>query len=270
MLLRVADMQDGYRHIARMVASHGEVVAPRGQPTREVLGATIVLDDPRRALPIGIGRKPNLAIAAAEALQLLGGVSYPELMVKITKNFAQFRDGGVYHGAYGPRVRPQLPRIVERLQRDPESRQAIITIWDPAQDTYVEGLHDYPCTVALQYMIRDGRLVAHTFMRSNDVWWGLAYDAFQFTQLQLTIAHTLNVKAGPYYHHANSLHVYERDVPAILNLHPYDGSPLPRVNGLTFRRIEPAMACAREILEGRFTEEFASDSWYGRTLEPYL
>ena len=52
-------------------------------------------------------------------------------------------------------------------------------------------------------------------MRSNDVWWGLPYDVFQFTQLQLTLARLLDVAPGEYTHMVGSLHAYERDADGI-------------------------------------------------------
>jgi thymidylate synthase len=267
----VPDLQRGYTTIARDLLDFGQEVAPRGEPTREVLGATIILEDPRKSLPVGIGRKPNLAIAAAEALQLIGGVSYPELMVRITKNFDQFRDDGTYHGAYGPRVRAQLPRIVDRLATDPDTRQAVLTIWDPVRDCFTDGLRDYPCTIALQYMVRKGKLEAHTFMRSNDIWWGLAYDAFQFCQLQFTVAHALKLPVGRYYHHANSLHVYERDIPKVLELETtVHEDESWRVNGMTTSDINRSMQIARDLLTGLGDPNRASESWYLNQLAPYL
>jgi thymidylate synthase len=84
-------------------------------------------------------------------------------------------------------------------------------IWDPVLDLFVDEVHDYPCTLSLQFMVRGGKLVLHTTMRSNDVWKGTTYDVFMFTQLQQMIATALDLEAGPYYHHANSFHLYESD-----------------------------------------------------------
>jgi thymidylate synthase len=207
----------GYEHICKSVLKHGREVAPRGLVTRELPAATIVCHNPRDSLPTGVGRKLNAAVGVAEALQLIGGFSRPDLMKVISPNFAQFLDDGHFHGAYGPRVRPQLEDVVRKLKSDADSRQAIVTIWDPAKDNEL-GLHDYPCTLSLHFMLRNDRLELHVTMRSNDVWWGLAYDAFQFTQLQCTLAHVLDVEPGAYAHHANSLHVYERDFDDIESL----------------------------------------------------
>lgn len=216
----VSDLQDDYVQIVRALADTGDRIAPREQATREWQGVLLELENPYRALPTSVGRGLNRAIAAAEALQLVGGWSYPELMIAITRNFEQFRDGGVYHGAYGPRIRPQLPRVLKLLKREPSTRQAIVTIWDPLHDQQPDAVpRDLPCTITLQWLIRDGQLHAHTYMRSNDVWWGLAYDAFQFTQLQITLARLLDLSIGNYFHHVGSFHLYERDLPAVERLH---------------------------------------------------
>lgn len=221
MHLVIDDMKDGYRTLIDEVLWHGRLVSPRGQETREVIGASFELTNPYESLPWGINRGFGKGIAAAEALQLIGGVSHPELMAKLGKNFPRFQDGGTFHGAYGPRLRQQLPRVVDRLEKDPDTRQAIANIWDPSLDLPEDGLRDYPCTLNLHFMIREGKLVLCTTMRSNDVWWGLAHDVFQFTQLQLTVATALRLPPGSYHHRANSLHVYTRDLDDIEKLTSY-------------------------------------------------
>lgn len=271
--IHVTNMRDGYIKVVDHVRTWGEEVSPRGQATLEVQGATIVLHDPYDALPVGVGRGLNPGIAAAEAAQLIGGVSFPDLMVRISKNFKAFRDDGTFHGAYGPRVRAQLPAVLRRLKTDPSTRQAIVVLWDPVRDTFVDGLSDYPCTISLQYFIRDGQLEAHTHMRSNDVWWGLAYDAFQFTQLQITMANVLGIEAGRYYHHANSLHFYTRDEAAADKLHVFRGDPVSvtRVEAFRGSDMVSAMAVARRHLLG-VVEPYspAYNPWYATHLNPYV
>jgi thymidylate synthase len=267
-------LRDGYAQIAHDVATHGDRTSPRGQTTYEVQGATIVLYNPAESLPVGINRGLNTAIAAAEALQLIGGVSYPDLMVKVAANFDQFRDDGTFHGAYGPRVRPQLPVIVDRLKRDPATRQAIIVLWDPLHDLFVQDSKDYPCTIALQFVIRGGELHMHTFMRSNDVWWGLPYDVFQFTQLQFTVANALGIPVGWYWHHANSLHIYERNLADLDKLTPPDDREHPPAAGIGLRhsKITESMSVARLLLSG-IRDSVAvnpGESWYIETLESFV
>lgn len=211
-VVELPELQDGYHEVVGRVLQRGEAVKVRDMKTYELRGVEIVVADPTRCLPVGVGRNLNTRIAAVEALQLIGGVLYPELMLGATRNFAEFMDGGTFHGGYGQRVRGQLPAVVSRLTDDPTTRRAVVTMWDPQHDLYVEGVHDYPCTISLQFLVRDRKLELHTHMRSNDVWRGLAYDAFVFTQLQVNVAYAIGYELGSYHHHVVSLHIYENDV----------------------------------------------------------
>jgi thymidylate synthase len=272
--IQVPNMREGYASIAKWVLSTGSPVSPRGQATREVLDALIVVEDPTDALPIGIGRKLNPRIAAAEALQLVGGFSSPRLMMGVQPRFREFMDGndaGLYqHGAYGPRVRSQMEHAERRLRRDPSTRQSVVTVWSSSLDLPDDTLRDYPCTLSLHFLIRGGRLELHTTMRSNDVWWGLAYDAFQFTQLQLTMANVLGLEPGPYAHRATSLHVYERDADGINALTCSTTGPQPdRPLGFTGATFWHASRAARQIAM-RQEPTTTSERWYATTLKEYL
>jgi len=69
---------------------------------------------------------------------------------------------------------------------------------------------DSPCTTTLQFFVRDQRVHAVVYMRSNDVIWGLPYDVFVFSVLQEMLACDLGCEVGTYTHIAGSLHLYER------------------------------------------------------------
>lgn len=210
--LHLSNLRAGYLAVCDHVLHQGLVVAPRGQKTYEVLGATLEVEDLSDTLPVGIGRQLSLEIAALETLQLIGEVSRPELLVAASRRFQDFREpDGSFHGAYGLRALGQTARVLERLRADPESRQGVVTLWDPARDSH--RVHpDMPCTVALHLLPRNGRLHLQVYMRSNDVWLGLAYDYFVFAQWLMTCARVLGLEPGRYIHHVGSLHLYERDV----------------------------------------------------------
>lgn len=207
-------VRDGYIELVRAVRDRGHYVEPRGLGCYEVTGATLVVHEPLLdAMPTGLGRRLNPAIGVAEALQLVGGVSTPELLCRIAPNFADFLDGGAFYGAYGPRLLPQLDEVYRKLIDDPDTRQAVATIWRP-DDAFV-ATRDLPCTTSMQFLLRDGTLELHVTMRSNDLWWGWSYDAFQFTRLQQAMADALDVAVGVYVHRVGSLHLYRRDVEAV-------------------------------------------------------
>lgn len=266
--INVPDLVHGYEHVVRWVRDNGLPASPRGVGTREILGATVVIQNPTLALPLGVGRGVSTQVAAVETLQLIGGFTDPVLTCKASDAFEKVKDGGAFHGAYGPRAAAQFPRIIDRLKADPHSRRAVVTIWDPVQDLFREGLHDYPCTVTLEYTIRENRLIAQTHMRSNDVWLGLAYDAFVFTQVQLTLCHILGVEPGVYIHHASSLHLYDTDLPKVDQLiTPKETRELP--NGLEVTSWEMAQRAAHEIVYRnplKRTNWTGSAKWYRNCL----
>jgi hypothetical protein len=170
----------------------------------------IELNSPLDALPLGCGRNLNSGIAVAEALQLIGGFSDPARMCELFPSFRRFMDDGRFWGAYGTRVGIQLQHAVRKLKTSPDTRQAVVTLWSPTFDN-VDGKHDYPCTIALGFRIIGDELNMNVLMRSNDVWLGLPYDMFQFTQLQLTMCNALDIGPGRYNHHAWSLHLYHHN-----------------------------------------------------------
>lgn len=217
------------------VTTLGEPVAPRGKKTTELLDVTSIIDDPYDVLLYGANRKAyRPAIGVIEGLLLLAGVSDPPLLQQANSRFADFQDGGALHGAYGPRLRGQLPFVAERLAEDADTRQAVCTIWDPLYDLHGATPRDLPCTVALIFRIRHGKLTLKTHMRSNDIWYGWCYDVLQFTLLQCTMANVLQVPVGPYVHHADSLHVYEVNDTALSDVHLPTGSvERPRLYGIS-------------------------------------
>lgn len=275
-LYEVPDMSSGYLEVVEGVLSTGRKRAPRGQKTLEVNNATIVLADPTRSHPTGIGRKYGEAIVAAEATGLVAGLSDPQLMMSVGSNFQRFLDGGSLHGTYGPRVRGQLRECVARLRADEDTRQALMTIWDPLHDGANFTPKDLPCTIVLAFAIFDGKLEMSVTMRSNDVWWGTAHDIPMFTALQLTVADALRIPAGPYVHNAYSLHIYERDLEAIEEqLHPAEGTPPVRGGGFCGALgIDDAQERAQKIFTGRADEIHGdlteSELYYDRLLAPHV
>jgi thymidylate synthase len=190
------------------VLQHGEVVAPRQMVTKELLNVTIEVQKPWN-IPIFMeNRKFNHKIGAREALQLVGQVTDPEAMVDAASVFTKFMDGGVFHGAYGPRLHGNLNKVVELLKRDWSTRQAVLTIFDSNKDLNAP-VKDVPCTLSLQFFIRNEKLLLRTSMRSNDVFLGLPYDLMQFIALQGAVAKALDLEMGSYSHSVGSLHLYE-------------------------------------------------------------
>ena len=128
-------------------------------------------------------------------------------------------DGKTSYSAYGDIVFRrhgfnQVEKIIQLLCNDSESRRAVINFNVPNEN--VIETKDEICTIALQFIIRDGKLNCTGIMRSNDVWYGLPYDVIFFTELTKYIARRLNVEVGTYTHDVISLHAYERNYEDII------------------------------------------------------
>jgi len=104
----------------------------------------------------------------------------------------------------------QLIRCYNLLKQDLNSRRAILTIHNPVWDLVDGDSKDIPCTLNLQFLIRQNKLHCFCQMRSNDIWYGTPHNVMMFTFLQRAMAGWLGVEAGDYIHRANSLHIYEK------------------------------------------------------------
>jgi thymidylate synthase len=219
------------------VMAGGRQTSPRGQLTLEVPSRTLSFDMnyPVVVQPL---RKLGYKFMAAEAWWILSGRDDVDAIAPYSKDISKFSDDGhKFYGAYGPRIVAQLDYVVNALLSDPDTRQSVLTTWrqNPTRSK------DVPCTVAFSWMIRDGALECHVFMRSSDNWLGIPYDAFNFSMLSAEIARQLNqhpllhgvpIKLGDCHLTAASSHIYQRnfdDVLAVLNTAPVrnNGVPVP-------------------------------------------
>lgn len=268
--MKVIEIQDGvsgYPLLVDTVLRYGKKRSPRGIETRDLGPVTIVMYDVWDSLPLGINRNVNRRIGAAEAVQLIGGFSAPQLLFDASQNFKQFvePDSGTFHGAYGMRIRNQFAHAVEKLRHDPDTRQSVITLWDPWLDN-IPGKRDYPCTVSLILAIVDDKVELTVLMRSQDVWWGTPFDWFQFTQLQMSAAHALDKEVGTYRHITNSTHLYARNYADVERL--TDPPPVkererqPQGIGRPGDSIREIMNRARDLPYHTPINATASELWY--------
>jgi thymidylate synthase len=117
------------------------------------------------------------------------------------------KDGNV-NSNYGWQAQrgDQLNKVVQMLEKNPETRQATISIYDGKEiDKYAT---DTPCTYAVQFTILNNKLNMCVTMRSNDLWYGFCNDQYCFSELQRYVAMRIDKEVGEYYHFAHNLHLY--------------------------------------------------------------
>jgi thymidylate synthase len=106
----------------------------------------------------------------------------------------------------------QYDHVVAELKKNPESRRAVMVYTRPSiwNEYNRDGMSDFICTNAVQYFLRDGKLIALVQMRSNDVVFGFKNDRAWAAHVHESVASDLGVEVGELIWHAGSLHVYER------------------------------------------------------------
>jgi len=107
----------------------------------------------------------------------------------------------------------QLQWVLDSLKDDKNTRQAIAFLNQPKFQ--FKGNKDFVCTMYLNFFIRDNKLNMKVQMRSNDIFYGLTFDApffaFVHQHMRLWLLETYpDLELGTYYHCADNIHFYER------------------------------------------------------------
>lgn len=196
----------------------------RAGKVRELLDVKTIINNPYRRCVGGYGRNINIFFLLAEAMWIATGRKDLEFLKIFNSRMSDFSDDGVtFHAPYGWRLRhwgipsegmsqdpglDQVKEAVRLLAADPETRQVVMSIWNPKFDLGVKS-KDLPCNDMVMLKLRGGKLVTTVQNRSNDLHWGLPTNIFQFSFLTEVMALCLGVELGVQTHNSQSLHVYE-------------------------------------------------------------
>ena len=159
-------------------------------------------------------RKWSVKYAEAEWLWYLTGDPKVEklgeiygIVPKIWNKMAD--ENGEVNSNYGAQWERgyQLDKIVAKLKSDPNTRQAVVSIYDGKEISRYK--HDTPCTTAIQFSVVNNKLEMCVTMRSNDLWFGFCIDQYCFSQLHKVVSERIGYDQGGYYHFAHNMHIYE-------------------------------------------------------------
>lgn len=195
----------------------GKVSKPRGMKVFELIGYTSIVDM-RNPIIFNPHREIGYKFMAAEAAWILTGQNDVASIAPFSKEISKFSDDGkTFFGAYGPKVRTQLDYVIHILSQDKDSRQAVINIW--RENPPVSK--DIPCTLSLQFILRNDVLHCIASMRSSDLWLGHPYDVVNFSaiafyvSLELREFYGTDIHLGRLHLTAGSKHIYERNIESV-------------------------------------------------------
>ncbi|EEW24991.1 thymidylate synthase [Rhodobacter ferrooxidans] len=262
------------------------VDSSKGKST-EVFGALLELKNPRARLSRSFSKAKAFS-PLGELFWYLSGSDRVEFIKHYIPNYPKLiKDEVTANGAYGPRIfgkealakrdgASEWDRVIRTLREREGSRNALVQIYDNSDAKPKNG--DKPCTCTIQFAIRNGQLLMHTHMRSNDAFFGLPHDVFTFTMLQEIAARELGLGLGRYSHSVTSLHLYHDSAatkgrPANLSTSGaeayyregfHDYSPMPEMPlGNPWKSIEQVKIAEHQIRTGNI------DHTAPTNLDPY-
>lgn len=206
------------------IDSFGLVSHPRGTTVKEVNLAELTID-PFFPIIDFEKRHFNYRYFAGEFAWYLK----KDNRIDFINNFSSFWKGicpdGIANSNYGnlmfnfhPSSRSndevnELTWVYDSLMNDKNTRQAIAFYNSPFFQ--YKGNKDFVCTMYMNFWIRNDYLDMKVQMRSNDIFFGLTYDAPWFSMIQQNMLWCLRkkypeLKLGIYHHCADNIHYYDR------------------------------------------------------------
>ena len=175
---------------------------------------TVTLSRPYECVCFIDSRDANPFFHLMEALAMLVPVNSVEVLSFFASNMASFSDNGSdFNAFYGTRARvrwgDQINDVIRILKDDPNSRQAVVNLWDPMDLN--KSTKDKACNLLMIFSVEDGYLHMTTFNRSNDAVWGFMTGAnmVHFPFFHAYVANSLGVKIGEWHHASANMHVYD-------------------------------------------------------------
>ena len=202
----------------------GEMQDSRNGPVIVAPGPVLnVYHRPRERVLFSEVRDANPYFHFFESLWMLAGRNDLAYVKHLLPRMAEYSDDGVVlQGSYGYRWRrnweeDQLFTIIDHLEKNPESRRAVIQMWDPS-DLRAPG-KDVPCNTQIFISVRGDLLDMTIMCRSNDAIWGCyGANVVHFSYLQEFLACALKKMVGKLYQFSNNFHVYP-DMPRFEELY---------------------------------------------------
>ena len=218
------------------------VTAPRGLKINELLNVQIELTNPSFNLFYNPVRSVPLKYLADELILYFSGANDAKYFSKASPFWDKIKNSdGTVNSAYGHLIfcmndgngLSQWEWAVNSLRKDKDSRQAIMHYNRPMHQ--YDGVKDFPCTISNQFFIRNDQLHLTSYMRSNDIFFGLTFDLPFFTILMHVMILELkdlypNLILGTYTHFDGSLHAYEKDFDTLNKMikYPFKAEFIPK------------------------------------------
>jgi len=203
-------------NIINHIEDQNQSADPRGLKVKESILSNFVID-PKEPIANFDKRKFNWKYLAGELAWYLDQDRDVDFIGSFSNFWGTLTNPGTneINSNYGSLIfnKEQFGWVIDSLVADKNSRQAIMFFNQPKFQ--FEGNKDFVCTMYANFFIRDNKLNMKVQMRSNDIFYGLTFDApffsFLLQSVHIKLMETYpDLQLGDYYHFTDNLHFYER------------------------------------------------------------
>lgn len=235
----------------------------RNGPVMEAKDVFLEITKPDERVLFDKVRLANPFFHMMEFIWMMSGSDEVSWIEKFNSNIATYAEpNGRIHGAYGARWRhhfgglDQVILVRDMLKRDPNTRRAVISMWDADSDLGVEK-NDLPCNTHIYVTVEKEGLEFTVLNRSNDLVWGmLGANVVHMTMLQDIMAESLGLPLASYKVFTKNLHVY-KSLPNFEEIWNTTVTPNPYASGtvtprpiLNFTRLEDFLTQCKDFIDG--------------------
>jgi thymidylate synthase len=99
----------------------------------------------------------------------------------------------------------QIARLIEGLQRNPDSRRHVVSAWNVAD---IDHMALPPCHCLFQFWVAEGGLSCQLYQRSADVFLGVPFNIASYAMLTMMVAQVCGLEAHEFVHTFGDVHLY--------------------------------------------------------------
>lgn len=237
-----------YHTLVMDVAQSGDFLEGRNGAIYELFGAMISFNlqkgfpalQGRKLFPRGVFGELSAFLKASTHVSQFHdeGCRYWDMWADDDGNLGKIY--GYQWRKWGEEQFDQLQWLVENLKAHPESRQLIVTAWNP---TDMDDMALPPCYPTFQARVHKGKLNILVNQRSADIMIGLPSDVMFFATLTQLLCNETGLEPGTLTFAIGSAHIYAPHIPGVmtfLNRAGYaDSYPWLRHHNMTLEDFDP-------------------------------